>query len=155
MSKIVDSVTNAIQPIIDSFDMEIVEVEFKKWNGSDTLIVYIDKDGGIDLNDCEKVHHAIDPILDELDITHGKAYNLNVSSPGLDRPLKTPRDFEKALKKEDKLMEVSLFKPIDKLKKFEADLVSYDGDTVEVEYNKNIIKLNIKDIAVIRPAIKF
>lgn len=157
MSKITDSVKQLVEPIIAANAMELVDVEYKKLYGQDTLIVYIDKDGGVDLNDCELIHNAIDMPLDELDPTDGAPYNLNVSSPGIDRPLKTARDFAKKTGFE---MEVSLYKPLaelGKLKKFNAVLLGYDENTqeVELEYKSKNLKLNIKDIAVIREAIHF
>ncbi|MDE7192259.1 MAG: ribosome maturation factor RimP [Clostridia bacterium] len=157
MSKITDSVKQIVEPIIAANAMELVDVEYKKLYGQDTLIVYIDKDGGVDLNDCELIHNAIDMPLDELDPTDGAPYNLNVSSPGIDRPLKTARDFAKKTGLE---MEVSLYKPLaelGKLKKFNAVLLGYDENTqeVELEYKSKNLKLNIKDIAVIREAIHF
>lgn len=157
MSKIVESVKGLVEPIVLSHGMELVDVEFKKLYGQDTLIVYIDKDGGVDLNDCELIHNAIDGPLDTLDPTQGLPYNLNVSSPGIDRPLKTPRDFAKKMGLE---MEISLYKPIadvGKSKKFNAVLIGYDENEsiVELQYKTKTIKLNIKDIALIREAIHF
>ena len=157
MSKITESVKELVEPIIVANGMELVDVEYKKLYGQDTLIIYIDKDGGVDLNDCELIHNAIDAPLDELDPTGGAPYNLNVSSPGIDRPLKSARDFAKKLGLE---MEVSLYKPLaelGKLKKFNAILLGYDENTqeVELEYKSKNLKLNIKDIALIREAIHF
>lgn len=157
MSKITDCVKELVEPIIIANDMELVDVEYKKLYGQDTLIVYIDKIGGVDLNDCELIHNAIDAPLDELDPTNGAPYNLNVSSPGIDRPLKSARDFAKKMGLE---MEVSLYKPIleiGKIKKFNAILLGYNEDTqdVELEYKSKNLKLNIKDIALIREAIYF
>ncbi len=152
MSKICEEVAKLVEPIINQNGMELVDVEFKKLYGQDTLIVYVDKEGGMDLNACELIHNAISDPLDELDPTQGKAYNLNVSSPGLDRPFKTQKDFEKHLNED---VEISLYAPIDKLKKFEAKLVKYNGDNIDVEYKGKILNLNIKDIAVIHVAIKF
>ncbi len=152
MSKVVDMVYPVVEKIVNEHGMEVVDIEYKKWCDMMTLTVFIDKDGGVDLDDCETIHRAIDAPLDELDPTDGAAYNLNVSSPGLDRPYKKERDFVKNIGNE---VEVSLFKPVENLKKFEGVLVSYDGDSVEVQVDKKTIKLNIKDIAVIRTAIKF
>ena len=152
MSKITDSVAEFVRPIIEQNGIELVDVEFKKQYGQDTLTVFVDKEGGMDLIACEQIHNAISDPLDELDPTNGKAYVLNVSSPGLDRPFKTDRDFEKHINGD---VEISLYAPIDKLKKFEGKLVAYDGETCDVEYKGQTIKLNIKDIAVIRAAIKF
>ncbi len=157
MSKITESVFALIAPIVENNGMEVVEVEYKNLYGQDTVIVYIDKEGGVTLDDCELIHNAIDQPMDELDPTDGKPYNLNVSSPGIDRPLKTERDFVKKMGME---MEVSLYKPVaelGKVKKFNAKLIGYDDGQriVELEYKTKNIKLNIKDIALIREAIIF
>ncbi len=152
MSKITEEVAKFVEPIIEKNGMELVDVEFKKMYGQDTLIIYVDKEGGMDLNACELIHNAISDPLDELDPTQGKAYTLNVSSPGLDRPFKTEKDFLKHIGED---VEVSLYQPIEKLKKFEAKLVSYNKDNIDVEYKGKKINLNIKDIALIHAAIKF
>ena len=155
MSKICDSVQQLIQPILDSMNIELVEVEFKKRGENDgSLTVHIDKDGGVSLDDCEAVHNAIDAPLDELDPTSGKPYTLNVSSPGLDRPFKTLRDYRKHLGEE---IEISLYKPVEGNKKFEAVLEDVDDGftAITVTLNKKTIQLNIKDIALARAVIKF
>ncbi len=154
MSKICDSVQALIQPIVESMNVELVEIEFKKHGDEDTLTVYIDKPGGVSLDDCEAVHNAIDAPLDELDPTNGKPYTLNVSSPGLDRPYKTLRDFRRHLGEET---EFSLYRPVEGLKKFEAVLEDVDDDftVVTVTREGKTIQLNIKDIALARAVIKF
>ena len=152
MSKITDSVAEFVRPIIEKNGMELVDVEFKKQYGQDTLTVFVDKEGGMDLIACEQIHNAISDPLDELDPTNGKAYVLNVSSPGLDRPFKTDRDFEKHI---DGDVEISLYSPIDKLKKFEAKLISYNKDSIDVELKGKKINIDIKNIALIHEAIKF
>lgn len=157
MSKITEEVANLVQPIIEENGMELVDVEYKKLYGQDTLIVYIDKTGGVSLDDCELVHTAIDGPLDDLDPTEGKPYNLNVSSPGIDRPLKTAKDFMRKLGLD---VEVSLYKPceeVGKNKKFTAKLINFEEEsgTIHLEYKTKNIKLNIKDVALIREAIVF
>lgn len=155
MSKICDSVQELIQPILDKMNIELVEVEFKKRGDNDgSLTVYIDKDGGVSLDDCEAVHNAIDAPLDELDPTAGKPYTLNVSSPGLDRPFKTLRDYRKHLGEE---IEISLYKPVDGNKKFEAVLTDVDESftQITVSLKEKTIQLNIKDVALARAVIKF
>ena len=125
MSKTADAVAELVAPIIDSLGMELVEVDFSKTRQGDALTVFIDKEGGVSLDDCEAVHNAIDAPLDDLDPTDGKPYTLNVSSPGLDRPYKTARDYEKHI---GTASEVSLFAPMEKLgKKFVAILENYDA----------------------------
>ena len=81
--KPIQEIQAALEPIAAEMDIEIVEVEFKQGR-EPALTVYIDIEGGVDLNTCEKFHRAIDPVLDELDPTDGAPYTLNVSSPGLD-----------------------------------------------------------------------
>ena len=113
--KSIEEIQAALLPIANDLEIEIVEVEFKQGR-EPALTVYIDTETGVDLDTCEKFHRAIDPVLDELDPTFGGAYTLNVSSPGLDRPLKTERDFNKCIGKK---VEVKLFAPIKGKKFFE------------------------------------
>ena len=152
MSKICDSTAALVKPIIEANGMELVEVEYKKLYGTPTLIVYIDKEGGVSLDDCEKIHRLIDEPLDELDPTAGAAYNLNVSSPGLDRPLKIERDYIKNI---GKSIDISLYEPISGKKKFTCTLVSYDSDNIVADIDGEQITLNIKQIAVAKPTITF
>ena len=155
MSKIADSVTELVKPIVEELGMELVEVAFAKTKEGDALTVFIDKDGGVSLNDCEAVHNAIDAPLDELDPTEGKPYTLNVSSPGLDRPFKTDRDFVKHIGCK---AETSLFAPIAGVgKKFVATLAAYDpqGGVVTLELDGKSVAIDRKDIAIIREHIEF
>ncbi len=138
-------------PIANEQNIEIVEVEFKQGR-EPALTVYIDTETGVDLDTCEKFHRAIDPVLDELDPTFGAPYTLNVSSPGLDRPLKTARDFEKCM---GARVEIKLFAPLKGKKFFEATLVGYDENCVEVEEKGEKIKLEKQKIAKICRAIDF
>lgn len=155
MSKTADAVAELVAPIIDSLGMELVEVDFSKTRQGDALTVFIDKEGGVSLDDCEAVHNAIDAPLDDLDPTDGKPYTLNVSSPGLDRPYKTARDYEKHI---GTASEVSLFAPMEKLgKKFVAILENYDAESGDVALDAagKKITINKKDIALIREHIEF
>ena len=155
MSKTADAVAELVAPIIDSLGMELVEVDFSKTRQGDALTVFIDKEGGVSLDDCEAVHNAIDAPLDDLDPTDGKPYTLNVSSPGLDRPYKTARDYEKHV---GTASEVSLFAPMEKLgKKFVAILENYDAESGDVTLDAagKKITINKKDIALIREHIEF
>ena len=155
MSKTADAVAELVAPIIDSLGMELVEVDFSKTRQGDALTVFIDKEGGVSLDDCEAVHNAIDAPLDDLDPTDGKPYTLNVSSPGLDRPYKTASDYEKHI---GTASEVSLFAPMEKLgKKFVALLENYDAASGDVTLDAagTKITINKKDIALIREHIQF
>ncbi len=149
--KTIEEIQSVLQPIADEMNIEIVEVEFKQGK-EPALTVYIDTETGVDLNTCEKFHRAIDPVLDELDPTFGQAYTLNVSSPGLDRPLKTQRDFEKC---KGEKVEVKLYAPLKGKKFFEGVLIGYDENCVEIQDGKETLKLEKAKIAKICRAIDF
>lgn len=149
--KSIEEIHSALQPIADGMEIEIVEVEFKQGR-EPALTVYIDTESGVDLNTCEAFHRAIDPVLDELDPTYGLPYTLNVSSPGLDRPLKTERDFNKCMGKK---VEVKLFAPLQGKKFFEAVLVGFDEHCVSIDDNGSVLKLEKSKIAKISRAIEF
>lgn len=130
--------------------IEIVDVE---WNDKiSALTVYIETETGVDLDICEKFHNAIMEPIDELDPTYDKPYTLNVSSPGLDRPFKTARDFERNLLKE---VEVKLFAPLKGKKFLEGILTDFDENSVMLKMQDGEVKLNRNKIAKINKAIKF
>lgn len=137
-------------PYANSLNLEIVEVEFKT-SKNPQLTVYIDKDGGVDLNACEEFHNLINDPLDVLD-PYGAPYTLNVSSPGLDRPFKTERDF---LKRIGKMVEVKLYAPIRGKKEFEGILKEYNVNTVKIELNGEDVTFELSKIAKICEAIVF
>ena len=144
MSKISEEVEKFLEPIVEQCGCEIVEVEFaKKYNG-DNLTVYIDKVGGVNIDDCEKVHKAIDEPLDELDPTLGKPYTLNVSSPGIDRPIKTDKDFTRNL---GEIIEVKLFQVIQKKKVHIGKLMSFTTDSIEIDEDGALISIDRKLMA--------
>lgn len=147
----VEEIEKALLPIANEQELEIVEVEFKQGK-EPALTVYIDKEGGVDLDACERFHRAIDPLLDELDPTMGAPYTLNVSSPGLDRPLKTDRDFQKC---KGLKVEVKLFAPMQGRKLFEATLVGHDEACVYLEEKGTALKIERSKIAKICRAIDF
>ncbi len=149
--KSIEEIQTALQPIASELSIEIVDVEFKQGR-EPALTVYIDVEGGVDLNTCETFHRAIDAVLDEVDPTFGAPYTLNVSSPGVDRPLKTKRDFEKCMGKQ---VEVKLFAPMMGKKFFEAELIGYDGNCVMLKDKSGEIKLELSKIAKINQAISF
>ena len=149
-----ESVTELITPILERLGYELVEVTYKKEHDSMALTVYIDtdKEGGISLDDTEIVANAIDAPLDELDPTSGAPYVLNVSSPGLDRPLKTEKDYTKKIGTE---IEVSLYAPIAGKKKYIGVLTAYGNETISLHTEGSDLEISLKDIAVARPYITF
>lgn len=141
-----------IAPIIENLGYIFVDADLKKVSGRLTLTIYIDKPNGITLNDCELVSKAIDDKIDELDITNGQSFNLNVSSPGLDRPLLKEVDFKRNLNKE---IEVKFFKPFNGNKKLVGVLTNYSQDDFEILVNNQTYKIDKKLVAIATPVIKF
>ena len=152
MSKITEKVQEMLDPIVVGLGYDIVEVEYAKKVDGYHLTVFIDNKDGITLDDCEKVHNAIDAPLDELDPTNGESYTLNVSSPGLDRPLKSDKDFERNL---GNMVEVSLYAAVKKCKHFVGELLSYDSDSITLKVKKDEIKLEKSGIAKVCKYIEF
>ena len=144
MSKIAEEVEKFIEPIVQNLGYEIVEVEFaKKYNG-DNLTIFIDKPGGVDINDCETVHNAINDPLDELNPTNDKPYTLNVSSPGIDRPIITNKDFNRNI---GEILEIKLFQAIDKRKIFVGELLSYDDENIVIKSQDKVVTIDRKLIS--------
>lgn len=139
-----------LEEIAAPMGIEIVDVA---WDArSCTLTAYIETASGVDLDTCEKFHNAIMEPIDALDPTYDKPYTLNVSSPGLDRPFKTARDFERNLGGE---VEVKLFSPSRGQKYLEGVLAAFDENSVVLQVNGQEIKLSRNKIAKINKAVKF
>lgn len=148
--KPLEEIRGFLEKTATGMGIEIVEVE---WNDKiSALTVYIETETGVDLDTCEKFHNAIMEPIDELDPTYDKPYTLNVSSPGLDRPFKTARDFERNLLKE---VEVKLFAPLKGKKFLEGILKDFDENSVMLKMQDGEVKLNRNKIAKINKAIKF
>lgn len=141
-----------VLPIIEENDFELVDVEYVKEAGNNYLRIYIDKEGGITINDCEVVSRQLGDLLDEEDYI-SSAYILEVSSPGLGRPLKKEKDFARSIQKE---VDVKLYKQINKQKEFIGILVDYDKDKIVLELDKDeTIEIPRDIIALIRLAFDF
>ena len=155
MSKreIYDQKTEAIlMPIVEEHGFELVDVEYVKEGGTWYLRAYIDKPGGINVDDCEVVSRRLSDILDEKDYIE-EAYILEVSSPGLGRPLKKEKDFKRSLGEE---VDVRTYRMIEKQKEFTGLLKDYDDATVTIEMEDGTLKTFEKsDIALIRLAFDF
>ncbi|MBH0229311.1 ribosome maturation factor RimP [Halobacillus yeomjeoni] len=130
MSNHVTSVTEKlVQPILDEMNLELVDIEYKKEGQDWFLRVFIDKPGGVDIEECGIVNEKLSEKLDEEDPID-MAYFLDVSSPGAERPLKTQKDFEKYVGEH---VYMKLYEPIDGEKEFEGTLVSFENETAVVE----------------------
>ena len=141
-----------LQPIVDANGFELVDVEYVKEGGTWYLRAYIDKPGGITVDDCELVSRAANDILDEKDFVED-SYVFEVSSPGLGRPLKKEKDFARSIGEE---VEIRTFRPINRQKEFYGILDAYDKETVTIELDdEEKMQINRSDIALIRLAFDF
>lgn len=118
-----------LQPIMDRHGFELIDVEYVKEGSDWYLRAYIDKEGGIAVDDCETVSRELEKLLDEEDLIPG-AYILEVSSPGLTRPLKKEKDYVRNL---GKPVEVHTYRPIDGAKEFIGDLIKYDKTQITLD----------------------
>ena len=143
---------NLCKAKIESMGFELCDVEYQKEYGDWVLTFYIDKPGGVTIDECEEVSRAIEPILDEADPIESE-YVLSVSSLGIDRPLKKNRDFERAMGTE---LEIKLYAPQGGKKQWIGTLTAYDADsfTVETESGETLT-VKKKDCALVRPNIRF
>ena len=148
--KSVEEINEAVKNIAEGMGIEIVDIVFD--NKTNALTIFIETENGVDLDTCEKFHKAIDVAIDELDPSYGAPYTLNVSSPGLDRPFKTQRDYERNLQKE---VEVKLYAPLKGKKFIEGVLTDFDENSVTVKTEKEELKISLNKIAKINKAIKF
>ena len=151
MSKIDDRVLEISDELAEKMSFSVVDVEFKKEGQGKTLRVYIDKDGRVDLDDCEKFSRSLEEILDEEDFIE-EAYSLEVSSPGLDRQLKKEREFLHYIGRE---VEVKLYKEQDGLKEFSGILKGFEEKIASIEVSGEVIKVNPKDAAFIKLYFEF
>ena len=141
-----------ILPLVEAQRFELVDVEYVKEAGNWYLRVYSDKEGGITVDDCELISRAFSDLLDEADFIED-SYILEVSSPGLGRPLKKEKDYARSMGKE---LEIRTYRPIDKQKEFYGILLAYDNNSVTIEeQDKTRRTFEKKEIALIRLAIDF
>jgi ribosome maturation factor RimP len=155
MSKkeIYESKTEAyVLPILAEHNFELVDVEYVKEGGEWYLRIYIDKEGGISIDDCELVSRQMNEILDREDYI-SEQYIFEVSSPGLQRPLKKERDYVRNM---NKLIEIRTYQAVDRQKEFTGLLRSYDEDSVTIETEDGETRtFRRPEIALIRQAIDF
>ena len=138
-----------IQPLIDANHFELVDVEWVKEGANWYLRVFIDKEGGITVDDCELVSRAFEEILDKEDYI-SENYIFEVSSPGLDRPLKKEKDFARSIGKD---VEIKLYKALNKEKEFVGVLTAYDSETITITLDdESTMVFNRSDVALIRLA---
>ena len=140
-----------LKPTVEGLGFELCDVEFVKEYGDWVLTLYIDKPGGVSIDDCELVSRTVDPILDEADRIE-QQYYLSVSSLGLDRPLKKDADYQRNL---GKRIEVKLFAPFEGKKEFKGELVRFDETSLVIRDGETERTLERKAVALARPELTF
>lgn len=138
--------------IINNLGYELVEVEYAKKNDGNNLTFVIDSDNGILIEDCEKVHRVLDVELDKLNPTNDQPYILNVSSPGINRPIKNHRDF---IRNKGKEVELKLYAPLNKKKIYTGLLNDMTEDYFELVIDGTNQKFDKALVAIVTPVIKF
>ncbi len=146
MSKITDKVTAIAKPIVEEEGCSLWDVEYVREAGSWYLRIYIDKVGGVDIEDCERISRRLDPVLDEADPIPD-SYVFEVGSAGIERELKRPGDFEAFLGSD---VEVRLYQPVNGQKSFVGTLLSYDNGTTTIEIGGKTLSFNKTQTAQVR-----
>ena len=140
-----------VMPIIEAGNFELVDVEYVKEGSNWYLRIYADKEGGININDCVDISRALEVKLDEEDFISNE-YILEVSSPGLGRPLKKENDFRRSVGKE---IDLKLYKAINKQKEFTGILTGYTDTEVTVEIDGEEMTFGRNELALIRLSLNF
>lgn len=150
-SKIKTVVEEMVQPYLNSHGFELVDIEYVKEGSHYFLRIFVDKEGGIDIDDCGRISEYLSEQLDKNDPI-SDAYFLEVSSPGAERPLKKQEDVKKAIGKN---VCITTYEPIGGAKEFEGLLLSFDGETAVVRTGKKEQEIPYAKVASARLAIVF
>ncbi len=149
--KTTDLVASFAQPIVEQHGCKLWDVEYVREGSERFLRLYIDKDGGVDITDCEAIHRAIDPILDEQDPI-AESYHFEVCSAGLERALKRPSDFAQFM---GAAVLVKLYRPRNGLKEIPGVLRDYEDGRITVEAGKETITFEKSEVALVRLRVEF
>ena len=149
--KITEQVWQFAEPVVQEKGCSLWDVEYVREGGEWFLRLYIDKEGGVDINDCEAVSRAVDPILDEKDPIQG-SYHFEVCSAGLERALKRPSDFARFM---GSAITVKLYRPRNGLKEIPCVLKAYEDGKVTVEAGKETITFEKSEVALVRLRVEF
>ena len=149
--KVTEFVASFAEPVVKAHGCELWDVEYVREGSEKFLRVFIDKDGGVDIEDCERIHRALDPILDEKDPI-AESYHFEVSSAGLERALKRPGDFERFM---GSPVLVKLYRPRNGLKEIPGTLRGYEDGKVTVEAGKETITFEKSQVALVRLRVEF
>ena len=149
--KVTELVTQLAQPIVESHGCSLWDVEYVREGSDYFLRLYLDKEGGVDIVDCEAISRAMDPILDEKDPIP-TSYIFEVCSAGLERALKRPSDFARFM---DSPVTVKLYRPRNGLKEIPGILRGYEDGQVTVEAGKEMITFTKSEVALVRLRVEF
>ena len=149
--KVTELVASFAEPIVKQHGCELWDVEYVREGSEYFLRLYLDKEGGVDINDCEAISRAVDPILDEKDPIQG-SYHFEVCSAGLERALKRPSDFARFM---GSSITVKLYRPRNGLKEIPGILRGYEGGKVTVEAGKETITFEKSEVALVRLRVEF
>lgn len=149
--KVTDLVTEFAKPIVEEKGCTLWDVEYVREGSERYLRLYIDKEGGVDIDDCEAIHRAVDPILDEKDPI-AESYHFEVCSAGLERALKRERDFMQFM---GSPVLVKLYRPRNGLKEIPGILRGYENGAVTVEAGKETITFAKSEVALVRLRVEF
>ena len=146
MSKLTDKIAEIARPVVEEEGCSLWDVEYVREAGTWYLRVFIDRDGGVSIDDCERVSRRLDPILDEEDPIPD-SYVFEVGSAGADRELKRPRDFEQFMGSE---VEVKLYRPVDGSKHYTGTLSGYDAGAVSLTVGEKTLRFPKEQVAQVR-----
>ena len=149
--KVTEKVEQFARPIVEACGCKLWDVEYVREGSERYLRVYIDKDGGVDIDDCEKIHRAIDPVLDAEDPI-SESYHFEVCSAGLERSLKRPGDFVQFM---GSAVMVKLYRPRNGLKEIPGVLRGYEEGKITVEAGKETITFEKSEVALVRLRVEF
>lgn len=149
--KVTEQVAQFAEPIVQSHGCTLWDVEYVREGGEWFLRLYIDKQGGVDIADCEAISRAVDPILDEQDPI-AESYSFEVCSAGLERQLKRPSDFEQFM---GSLVAVKLFKPVSGAKEFVGTLLAYHDGAVTIRTAADEMTFQKNEVAQVRLHVEF
>ena len=149
--KITELVASFAQPVVEANGCSLWDVEYVREGSDYFLRLYIDKEGGVDITDCETISRAMDPILDEKDPI-SESYHFEVCSAGLERALKRPGDFERFM---GSPITIKLYRPRNGLKELPAVLKGYDNGRITAECGKEIVTFEKSEVALVRLRVEF
>ncbi len=149
--KVTEFVASFARPIVEAHGCELWDVEYVREGSEYFLRLYLDKEGGVDINDCEAISRAVDPILDEKDPIK-ESYHFEVCSAGLERALKRPSDFARFM---GSAVTVKLYRPRNGLKEIPGILRGYEDGKVTLEAGKETITFERSEVALVRLRVEF